>query len=129
MRFLWKLCPLHPRRCTAAGQVFPCCSSVLCRHAQPGRCFGLEMSLLTAVEENVTCGCNPGSVAAAHALSLLSTRLAFCFPKRLSIVGFPILALSVMAGGGVGTFLSPVHCQPFLCEAPTHPKPSVGVSR
>lgn len=45
-----------------------------------GRCLGLEMSFLIAVEKDVTCECDPGS--AAHALSLL-----FCFPKRLSIVG------------------------------------------
>lgn len=113
-----------PRSPGIALQVFPCCSSTLCSHAQPRRCFGLEMSLLTAVEENVTCGCNPGSVAAAHALSLLAARFPFRFPKRLGTAGLPILPLPVMAGGGVGTFLSLLHCQPFLCEGPTHPKPS-----
>lgn len=52
MRFLWKLCPPCRHR-TAARQVSLCCSSALCSRAQPGSCFGLEMSPLATVEENV----------------------------------------------------------------------------
>jgi len=110
MRFLWKLCPhppgiaLRPRTSslTAASRF-----AVVLRQ---GGVLGWKMSLLTAAEENVTCECNPGSVAAAHALSLLSMRLSSRFTKTLSIAGLSILALSVVAGGGVGTFLSQVHC-------------------
>lgn len=36
--------------CIPAG--LPCCSSALCSRAQPGRCFGLEMSPLAIMEEN-----------------------------------------------------------------------------
>lgn len=63
--------------------------SVLRRDAQPGRCFGLETSLLTVVEENVTCACNPGSVIEARALSFLPKRPPFHLPKRSCVVGFP----------------------------------------
>lgn len=83
-----------PGECPEAGcerwEISPVASE-LCSPAQPGRCFGLEMSLLVAVEENMTCGCSPGCVDPTHVLSLLSTRLPFCFPKRLSISGIPIL--------------------------------------
>lgn len=44
-------------------------------------CFAGSGWKCPSLEENVTCGCNSGSAAAA--LSLLSPRLPFRFPQRL----------------------------------------------
>lgn len=94
---------MHPQyhgHLPAARQVFPRCSSALYSCAQPGRWFGLEMSLLTAVKSD------PWMQTRLHRCSscLFTPICKNSLPSEAQYRGTP----HVMARGGMGTFLSPV---------------------